>query len=177
MPCNCGRRCTPEPSPEQAVGFLRPRHARDFRNFALYFPVLLLVSACHKPSAPPPVNESPTSPASPALAESTHDDTALPDIGTLVETYDPARWLHVKKTREGAPGGWATGSFDPKRNKLAIHTRNVEQFTIDVSRVPIDWERLVVIGINGRNAELRKRDYAVLHFARNRHGQWVVIEP
>lgn len=105
------------------------------------------------------------------------DDAAPPDIRTPVKTDDPDRWLRVEKTREGTPGGWATGSFDPKRNKLTIHTRNVEQFAIEVRRVPIDWERLVVIGINGRNAELRKRNYSVLHFARDRHGQWVVIEP
>ncbi len=177
MLCDCRRRCTPEPSPEKAAGFLRPRHARDFRNFALYVAVLLLVSACHKPSAPPPVNESPTPPASHAPPDSTAADAALPDIGIPVEAYDLDRWLWVEKTRNGAPGGWATGSFDPKRNKLTIHTRDVEQFAIEVRRVPIDWERLVVIGINGRNAELRKRDYSVLRFARDRHGQWVVIEP
>ncbi len=174
---NCKRRCTPESHPEQAAGFPRPRHARNFRNFVLYAAVLLLVSGCHKPSAPPPVNESPTPPALRAPPERTTADTAPPDIGNLVETDDPARWLHVRKTREGAPGGWATGSFDHKRNKLTIRTKDVEQFTVDVGRVPINWERLVVIGINGRNAELRKRNYSVLHFARDRHGQWVVIEP
>jgi hypothetical protein len=100
-----------------------------------------------------------------------------PDIRTPLKTDDPDRWLRVEKTRKGAPGGWATGSFDPKRNKLTIRTRDVEQFAVDVSRVPIAWKRLVVIGINGRNAELRKRDYSVLHFARDRHGQWEVIEP
>ena len=93
------------------------------------------------------------------------------------EAVDPDRWLVVEKTRDGAPGGWATGSFDPKRNKLTIRQRDVQRFAIDVSRIPINWARLVVIGINGRNSELRKRDYSILHFARDQHGQWVVVEP
>ena len=78
--------------------------------------------------------------------------------------------------RKGAPGAWATGSFDRKRNKLDIRTRDVQDFSIDVSRIPINWERLVVIGIDGANSELRKRDYSVLHFRLDDHGQWVVLE-
>ena len=89
----------------------------------------------------------------------------------------PGRWLWVEKERGSAEGAWATGSFDRKRNKVSIHTSDVAQFAINVSRIPINWERLVILGIDGRNSELRRRDYALLHFARDEHGRWVVLEP
>ena len=71
----------------------------------------------------------------------------------------------------------SSGSFDPARNKLHIRTGDVERFTIDVSRIPINWQRLVVISIDGINSELRRRDHPVLRFARDSHGRWVVIDP
>jgi hypothetical protein len=90
---------------------------------------------------------------------------------------DAERWLVVEKADSRAVGAWATGSFDPERNKLTIVTEHVRQFSIDTGRIPIDWDRLVVLRINGSNSELRKRDYPVLHIARDEHGRWVVLEP
>jgi hypothetical protein len=94
-----------------------------------------------------------------------------------VESYDSNRWLAVLKVREGEDGAWATGSFSRARNKLDVHTRGAQEFAVDVSRIPINWERLVVIGIDGVNSELRKRDFSVYRFARDEHGRWVVVEP
>ena len=79
----------------------------------------------------------------------------------------------------GSPGtgGWATGAFDRQKNKLDVRTSDVRQFAIDVERIAIDWQRLVVISIDGKNSELRKRDVSLLHFRLDDHGQWVVVEP
>ncbi len=146
--------------------------------------VLSFVAACREP------------PGSGRRVGSTHDTTlpasadgesrtsgsprgpkpAARPVSIPVDVDDPDRWLLVEKAREGAPGAWATGSFDRKRNKLDIRTRDVRQFALDVSRIPINWERLVVIGIDGVNSELRKRDYSVLHFRLNDHGEWVILE-
>ncbi len=124
------------------------------------------------------VKDEPTARASPPVQ--TSDDTPATEV---VETRrvpppadDPERWLYLEKAKPGAPGGWATGTFHPQRNKIEIHTRDVEGFAIDTSRIAIDWVRLVVLGIDGRNSELKKRDYDVLHFQRDEHGQWVVVE-
>ncbi len=96
---------------------------------------------------------------------------------TLPELDDPTRWLFVQKVVKDGDGGWATGAFDPKRNKITIETHAVESFLIDTSRVAINWKKLVILRINGRNSELKKRDRQVLHFALDRHGLWVVKEP
>ncbi len=94
-----------------------------------------------------------------------------------IEADEPDRWLFVEAVKKDAVGGWATGSFDAGRNKLDIRTHDVRAFAIDVGRIPIRWERLVILSINGLKSELCRRDYALLHFALDDHGQWVVIEP
>ncbi len=100
-----------------------------------------------------------------------------PSAPILVGLDDPDRWLTVERIVAGSDGAWATGSFDPKRNKLEIRTRNVERFSVDVSRIPIDWDRLVILGINLSNTELRSRDFDIYRFVRTQQGGWMVAEP
>lgn len=144
---------------------------RDFNRQSHSFILVTMVNiaalaGCHK-SAPTPPSEEP-----PTTVEAPKPRIPLPD------DPDPAdRWLFVEKTKSDAPGAWATGSFDRQKNKLDIRTRDVQQFAIDVERVAIDWQRLVVIAIDGRNSELRRRDVTLLHFRLDDHGQWVVTEP
>ena len=140
---------------------------------------LLADTSCQGPSAPPPKANDPA-PAKSQEVEIASEAVEPPpseEIRIPAELYDSDRWLFVEKAKDGVEGAWATGSFNRKRNRLAIRERDVQQFAIDTSRIPINWERLVVISINGRTSELRKRDYPFLHFARDDHGQWVVREP
>lgn len=97
------------------------------------------------------------------------------DIPVPLEESD--RWLFVQRVADKAVGGWATGSFDAERNKLSIATSDIEGFAVDTSQIKINWQKLVVLSIDGRNSELRKRDYDILHFVRTPHGEWVVKEP
>ena len=90
---------------------------------------------------------------------------------------DSDHWLSVEGIREGTEGGFATGSFNARRNKLDIRTRNVTAFAMDARRVPIQWARIVILGIDGTNSELRRRDFDVYHFQMNEYGQWIVLEP
>ncbi len=140
--------------------------------------VTAAMSACHQPTSVQPREE----PYAPIVSGELKDNAASVDsaperISIDVWIDDPDRWLFVEKVRDGAVGAWATGSFNTDRNKLTIETRDVQQFAIDTDRVPINWERLVILGIDGRNSELRKRDYSVLHIALDEHGRWVVWEP
>ena len=90
---------------------------------------------------------------------------------------DFERWLSVVAIKDGAPGAWATGSFKVKRNRLDIRTKDVQTFTLDTSRIPIRWDKPVVMNINGRTGELRRRDYSILRFALDGRGDWLVVEP
>jgi hypothetical protein len=130
------------------------------------------VVGCQKP--PGPVDENPapaaTTPSTPDVPIET-PSVALPD------PFEKDRWLFVERPKVGTRGGWATGSFDRERNKLAIRTRDVAGFAVELDHVPIDWDRLVIISIDGRNAELKRRDYTLLHFGRDQQGNWIVLEP
>lgn len=95
---------------------------------------------------------------------------------TAVLLEDPNHWIVVEKGKKGASNVWATGSFDAKRNKIIIETKNVQHFVMDVSRIPINWDRLVILKIDGRNSELRRRKYPRIHFVRGAYGQWEVRE-
>ncbi len=131
------------------------------------------VVGCQKPP-PGPVDDN-HAPA--AMTPSTSAaPTESPSI-VLPDLFEKDRWLWVEKPKEGTRGGWATGSFDRERNKLMIRTRDVAGFAVELGRVPIDWDRLVVISLDGRNSELRRRDYALLHFGRDQQGNWIVLEP
>lgn len=103
-------------------------------------------------------------------------DTASPPILPL-PVDDQDQWLFVETARDKTEGAWATGSFHAERNKIEIQTHNVQQFTVDTSRIPILWQDVVILGIDGRNSELRRRDDLMLRLVRNGSGQWVVVEP
>ena len=122
--------------------------------------------SCRKSETPPaPKQAAPAE--SPLVAPAvipTHVEIPLP-------VDDSNRWLFVQKVAEKARGGWATGSFDADRNKLSVQTNDIEEFALDTSRVAINWKKLVVLSIDGKNSELRKRDYDILQFTRTPRGR------
>ena len=139
---------------------------------------LCLLSGCRGPvQTSLPAGSSIDEPAEndPDMALAVEPPSTRVDIE--IEVEDPDRWLTVERIHGDAPGAWATGAFDPARNKFTIETHDVAEFTIDVSRVPVRWDRLVIIRIDGSNSELVKRDYFLYRIARNEHGQWIVLEP
>jgi hypothetical protein len=91
--------------------------------------------------------------------------------------WSAGRWLEVITPDPKTPGGWATGSFDPAKNKLIIDTHDARQFLVRIDMIDIDWNRLVVLSLNGANSELRRREAGVLTFDLDDHGQWVILEP
>jgi hypothetical protein len=139
---------------------------------------LVGISGCHKPAPAPPQEEATEAVTSTSAGkDSLVPRSEIPEIINFAhEPDDPDRWLTVEKVKGEAPGAWATGSFDAKRNKIMVRTRDVEQFAIDVSRISIRWDRLVIIAIDGKNSELVRRDRSVLHFVNDIHG-WHVVDP
>lgn len=155
------------------VRFLRRVHCNA--NLGIFRPVVLLAvvavgSGCQSPGR----SASTGAGREAAVPESTAE--AMPQIGDLPREDENERWLWVEAIREGADGGWATGSFDPARNRIRVSTEKIRGFAIDVSRIAIDWERLVVLRINGLTSELRKREDSVLHFIKGDGGRWEVVE-
>ncbi len=126
-------------------------------------------AACPTRSEVPVAGQVETNPAPPPEPIPTRVE-----IGATAN--DGAEWLAIHKVRGEAAGAWATGSFDADRNKLTIETHDVAEFSINVSRIPIRWDKLVVIRIDGRNSELVQRDYSTYHFVLDEHKTWVISE-
>ncbi len=134
----------------------------------------LVFPSCRKPESPPaPRPETPT--LAPSPAEKPAMIPARVEIPIPLDDSD--RWLFVQKVAGKGKGGWAIGSFHADRNKLSIETSDVDEFALHTGRIAIDWKRLVVLSIDGKNSELRKRDVDILHFVRSPHGEWSVREP
>lgn len=143
---------------------------------------LTLLGACQSQQRTTPISDDHDIKLSkPTLGEPVRSAKATsepePRISDLPREDDDQRWLRVEAIRDGADGGWATGAFDPARNKIRISTEKIVRFSIDVSRIAIDWSQLVVIRIDGVTNELRRRNYNVLHFVKSGRGTWEIIEP
>ncbi|MFQ5592087.1 MAG: hypothetical protein ACE5HE_13055 [Phycisphaerae bacterium] len=132
--------------------------------------------ACHEPaSAPPPDNSSHAGEAEEPTAPGGRTSELPNRVNIAFPGETPDRWLVVERVDDGAAGAWATGSFDRERNKLSIRTHDVRQFAVDLSRIPIRWDKLVIVSIDGKNSELVRREHPVLHFLHDKYG-WRVIE-
>lgn len=122
---------------------------------------------------------APSAPAQPEPETTKPVDTTLEWAKTKAELEafdDPDRWLTVTRGDPEKPGAWATGRYDQPRNRLEITTRDALEFTVDVGGIPIDWTKLVVLRIDDRNTELKRREQSVYRFVRGSQGQWEVRE-
>ena len=100
----------------------------------------------------------------------TIDDLEALDVD---DSHD--RWLRVEDIADGAEGGWATGAFMPG-NKVVIETENVTQFALDLPRIPIDWDRRVILCIDGHTSELTRKHYPHLRLRRSPTGGWTPVK-
>jgi len=159
--------------------------------------VLLLLAlaelfGCNQPVAP-------KQPLSSSKPESTTNDSALSTSpsaseGTPIDLPSPTgvrvsideledlasesgadRWLRVVKLADEASGGWATGVFSPT-NKITIETRSVSEFSMDLSKIAIDWTRRVVLRIDGHTSELTRAHYPVIRLGRSPTGGWNAVD-
>lgn len=97
------------------------------------------------------------------------------DLAVLAWMEDERdRWLYVRRIRGQARGAWATGRFDRARNKIDIRTHDVDAFAIETSRIPVNWNRPVVLGIDGSNCELKRREQSLILFEIDSYGAWIV---
>ena len=148
--------------------------------------VLVVATASCQPNrssssmSPPPGQTAKTDPPQPAKpsgpAQPAKPDYAPPSPTFPLPDHDAGRWLTVDKVRGDAPGAWATGSFDRKSNKLIIDTHDVDGFSIDTTRAVVDWNRRVILRLDGHNSQLKRRDNSILRFVHDDQRGWYVEE-
>lgn len=90
--------------------------------------------------------------------------------------HSSAEWVEIVALSDGATSGAIEAGFDEGRNKFTIDATGVSEFLLDVCRVKVNWNRPVILKIDGRNSELRKRDYCRLRMRMVGSGAWEVVE-
>jgi hypothetical protein len=129
--------------------------------------------ATTKPIAPEQIDATAPTPA---------ELTTQPDNGDHVEVRivalsDPQRgWLRIESIRDSAMGAWGTGDFLAEQNKIVIDTENVDQFTINLSKLRLNWNRRVILRIDGHSSELTPKRRPILRLRRSPAGGWKVVE-
>ncbi|MFH0980842.1 MAG: hypothetical protein V2A79_04815 [Planctomycetota bacterium] len=150
---------------------------------ALLVPIILAARCSEpEPDAPPvatPLPDAPAAAAPPTTApvppEPENTGTPAPPDQRADEL--PAnRWLHIERLYEHVEGGWVTG-HNPTPNRIILETQNVAQFSMDVSRLQLDWGSRVWVRINQQTFELTHKLNPVIHLRETLEGVWEVIEP
>jgi hypothetical protein len=138
---------------------------------------------CPKPDSP----GQPVATSKPATTESTVEvqppppaAPSAPDhrvevrVRTLSDPQDG--WLRIDAIHPDAPGAWATGAFIREKNKIAIETENVDEFSIRLPQLHVNWDRRVILRIDGHSSELKWKRRPILHLRRSPAGSWDVVE-
>ncbi len=143
---------------------------------SLMLPLVLMLTGCPRSEEPPnPVTTTKPAPAEPDLPPANVD----PNFAEvrITSLADPQTgWLRIGQIRKDAPGAWATGSL-VRDNKLVIETEDVEEFSIRLTDMHINWTGRVILRINGQSSELMKRNRQVLRLKRSQAGSWDAVEP
>ena len=129
--------------------------------------VVMLVGAQCRRREPPPEADTP-------------DPIHRVDTDELEKWLDDSdeernRWLHVERIKEGAKGGWITGGL-VEGNRIEIETRDVEQFVLDLSALPIDWTRRAVLRIDDSTSELTSKHHPIVRLRRTPSGGWSTVK-
>ena len=131
--------------------------------------VMLVCAQCRRPEKPPPPPET-----------DTPDPIQRVDTAELEKWLDDAdeernRWLRIERIKKGAEGGWITGEL-VEGNRIEIETRDVEQFVLDLSAIPIDWTRRAVLRIDDSTSQLTRKHHPIVRLRRTPSGGWSVVK-
>ena len=119
-------------------------------------------------------------PPSPAVEPDAPDPIQRVDTAELEKWLGDSnrkrnQWLRVERIDKDAKGGWITGRL-VDGNKIEIETRDVEQFVLDLSAVPIDWTRRAVLRIDGSSSQLTRKHHPIVRLRRTPSGGWSTVK-
>ncbi len=141
---------------------------------------ILLLCVAHlgcRPSASDVAPDSAVAPAPHAPVKVTPEPERPVDALAELEKIEvqPDKWLFVEGEVQEAGGAWVTGWFSDEANKIAIETHGANGFRLELSKISIDWSRRVVLRIDERSFELKKRKTSTVHFKKTPTGGWDTV--
>ena len=84
-------------------------------------------------------------------------------------------WLKIELLREEAAVGWATGSIHSATNTIEIQTQGVKQMMLDLSQIHVDWNRRVILRIDGQGSQLFHGKTQIKHLEVTPAGRWRIV--
>jgi len=83
-------------------------------------------------------------------------------------------WAVIDERAESAQRAWVEGEV-VVGDRFVIQTQNVRRFTLDLTRVRLDWSKRIVLRMDGFNSELTRKRWPKLHFIRTPSGAWDAV--
>ena len=134
-------------------------------------------------SAPHPTEaDGATADDQPSVVEPTAEESPFGDVperqaSTAREGFggEEAGWLRIELLREDAAVGWATGSIHAGSNSIVIVTEGAKRIELDLSEIQVDWNRRVILRLDGQASQLLHGKTQIKHFEVTPAGRWRVI--
>ena len=133
------------------------------------------IEAATKPAPAEPGLPSPT----PASTPDTSEESPRPPAPIELPLSEPSPlregWLVIKEKADARQRAWVEGSIVGD-DKCVLDTSNIRRFRLDLARLRLNWEKRIVLRIDGFNSELTRKRWPVLHFLRTSSGAWIVVD-
>lgn len=82
-------------------------------------------------------------------------------------------WATLTEHAEAKARAWVEGEVIDG-DQFVINTQNVRRFTLDLTRVRLNWSKRIVLRMDGFNSELTRKRWPKLSFVRTPSGAWDV---
>ena len=84
-------------------------------------------------------------------------------------------WAVLTEKADTKARAWIEGSI-VSGDRLTINTENVRRFTLDLTRLRLNWQKRIVLRMDGFNSQLTKKRWPKLSFVRTAAGAWDVVD-
>jgi hypothetical protein len=80
-------------------------------------------------------------------------------------------WMQIDRSEDSAIRAWAEGrTMDD--DALIIETQNVGRFHLDLGQIRLNWQRRILLRIDGFNRELSRPDRSRITYQKTATGGW-----
>lgn len=129
-------------------------------------------------SPAPTARPEPADQPSPAPADAKDDIPLPPPPPPLaIERMPPSPlqvgWVTLTEHDDAKQHAWIEGEV-VNGDEFTINTSNVRRFTLDLTRVRLNWSKRIVLRMDGFNSQLTKKRWPRLNFVRTPAGAWDV---
>jgi hypothetical protein len=129
-------------------------------------------AAAKSPPTPPPSAAPSASPAG-AASPSPRPTPGPLDADVGVDIPLQEGWATIDEKADESQRAWMEGEIR-LTDRLIITTSSVRRFALDLTRLRLNWDKRILLRLDGFNFELTRKRWPVIHFIRTPAGAWEV---